>query len=422
MNIDKFMCGICDEALFDHPTTTCARFPEDADFSAYFDFVTNASPKAREAMLKATNQDGVEIGAPTAFPEEDPNYKSIELNAYYHDYLIVEHRYFEFDEVPYEDYSGNEANPLNYAKTGTHGPELEDLADYTKASAEAYYRIQKEWYDSEPNHCTKATHWWRVLPDGRSNQPTPYKEPKTSVTVTSNGVPHELEYNLDNLATDRIREASPISTEVIHGFTSKVLIDPDYTDAFQKRTFNFYVGRDGMAYIGSCVIDVQDNGWPKARCLNPACKLPNGHPQRELGERFLSIYCPENPTRSQMEKFVTIIISHGNNHAKEWITSRPDFTYFHAANCDTEQHTIHYVEKTFTSYGKTQKGMVPVVTPCNALHPRIRVTELNKDSAQDCYQFLKEHAAYCKSADCTHAEYESLLWDELFGKVLTDAY
>lgn len=311
--------------------------------------------------------------------------------------------------LPYQDYSYDpagifEEELLLDANQG-HEPEFEELHDYYLQELAALDALDN-WTDNEPTQCTIAIDRWL-----NTSAPVQYAQPLTSPKAFP-----EMSYQPSTpLATDKVREASPINPEVIHNFTSQVLINPELTDAFQKRVFNYWKGNDGKYHIGQLTLGRTPQGQPTATCTHPWCY--NKDTGRQTTYYFQGDYI--NPSRSAMEDWLLRLIRHGNNHGPFWLTSRPDFTYLHAENCDTSKHHIQYKTQMFKSYGKYVTAQVPISTRCNTERPVFVATELTPDSLLDCYQFLKEHQRYCQDTRCTCAEYESMLWDCIYGNTLT---
>jgi hypothetical protein len=144
------------------------------------------------------------------------------------------------------------------------------------------------------------------------------------------------------------------------------------TKKYHYKVFNIYEGNDQHLHVGRCTISTSVDGRPQATCKT--CNSTH-------------VFPGDLNSRNDQESFVTAIIRHGNNHGPTWLTSRSDFTYMHATNCDTR-------------HVQTE--------PCNTRDPRILRADLAGDLS-DVQDFLIIHRRYCTQPDCRCTHYYHLI-------------
>lgn len=273
-------------------------------------------------------------------------------------------------EYPTFDYSGSYDNPVPLTNYEGNPANIELLIDNREHEWEGIHENR----DREPD----LTYWTD-------------KDPDVCTTVLdSTSVPEGFRtwYSTDS-------EQRNVVVEDNTGFIAVKLIDYLLTAKYHAKLLNVFRGRDRKLHMGLLTFHILNH--PQLG-MRPAVTCNHG--ECNYGPRNPFFFTLE-PTRRNMEDYVIAIIRHGNNHSPDWLRNRSDWTMIHSTTCDT----LHLQDEPCNSNG------------AEIINPSLAAPE----TPEEMMVFLKEHMKHCTSTKCNCVQYESELWNEIYGKQLTNA-
>lgn len=265
-------------------------------------------------------------------------------------------------EVPFKDYSGNEASIvtlINEAREWEWDCMYEDAnreltyGTFNALATATGYDKYDSWKDNESTICTTAL-------QGYNYSDSEVAVLKTMTEFSQPGVA------ASNYATDERRNAY---VEGFAGYTTERIIDEFKTRNYQARLLNVFTDKKTHLLRCGSIEFTRNHEGVTARCVKCQATMFRG-----LSIPFAT------PTREDMELFVYACISHGNNHAAAFIVNRPDYYTLQPAN--EWQYNKHSTPVWLT-------------------------TEV--ENYDEAINFLYDHARYCSATNCQHDHYINVL-------------
>lgn len=387
-------CGVCDEATYADAPTSCSN-PDHDEFSSAI-----TEPLILEMSAPSTFQvSALALQEAQSFLTNHPEFRDTYDNS-----------------RPQPLYCNTWAETLNFTSpedyevvTSMALPDVSPLDSEDVTSEDIWSDIHTAnrslefrgtYRDLEPNRCTYAIAWSYQAnaksPRSTGVYATPHlpATPKTGrnrnkpwTTLSSYEQREATDYSDPYLTTK-------LEFQALQGMVTQKLIDLQITERYHHKLFNVYWGRDNNLHIGLLTITFDKDGNPQATCGRKDCYyhrtpyvyVPPAEPVLTTG---VVDTADTTTIRSYQEAFIHNLIRHGNNHGPNFLTTRRDFTYIHASNCNT-QHAW--------------------AEPCNNLATSRHFSLENPDLAS-VLDFLIQHRRYCtlKAHACRCTYYYHLL-------------